>query len=85
MLHSYGRFTHLNKRGEELVFIAGGIGNIYDRIIYGSVTDFMYINLGFTKTGIFNAADASVFIGTLLIFLELIIFNRNSSKSIGVL
>src|SRR5690606_36186942 len=37
--------------------IGGGIGNIYDRIIYGSVTHFLHIDLGIFQTGIFNMAD----------------------------
>lgn len=50
--------------------IGGGIGNIYDRILYNSVTDFMYLEFGELHTGIFNMADVSVVIGTLLILLN---------------
>ena len=50
--------------------IGGGIANIYDRILYGSVTDFLFIDLGgIFKTGIFNIADLSVTIGMILILL----------------
>ena len=48
--------------------IGGGIGNIYDRFLYGSVTDFLFIDLGGVfKTGIFNMADLSVTTGMILI------------------
>ncbi|SHI92588.1 signal peptidase II [Pseudozobellia thermophila] len=47
--------------------IGGGIGNLVDRIAYGSVTDFFQIKLGFLKTGIFNMADVSVTTGVLLL------------------
>ena len=48
--------------------IGGGIGNIYDRFLYGSVTDFLFIDLGGVfKTGIFNIADLSVTTGMILI------------------
>jgi signal peptidase II len=48
--------------------IGGGIGNIYDRFLYGSVTDFLFIDLGsIFKTGIFNIADLSVTTGMILI------------------
>lgn len=50
--------------------VGGGIGNIYDRIVYGSVTDMLYIDLEFAHTGIFNLADVSVMVGTFLILLE---------------
>lgn len=49
--------------------VGGGIGNLIDRIAYGSVTDFFQIKLGIFKTGIFNMADVSVTIGVLLILL----------------
>jgi signal peptidase II len=48
--------------------IGGGLGNIYDRFLYGSVTDFLFIDLGGVfKTGIFNIADLSVTTGMILI------------------
>ncbi len=53
--------------------IGGGIGNLYDRILYRSVTDFMHIDLGgIFKTGIFNMADVSVMLGTGLLILSFI-------------
>jgi signal peptidase II len=48
--------------------IGGGIGNIYDRLLYSSVTDFMHIRFGFLQTGIFNMADVSVMVGVFLVF-----------------
>ncbi len=47
--------------------IGGGIGNVFDRIVYGSVTDFMYVDLGFFATEIFNMADVSIVIGALIV------------------
>ncbi len=52
------------------LIIGGGIANIYDRILYGSVTDFLFIDPGgIFKTGIFNIADLSVTTGMILILL----------------
>lgn len=53
--------------------IGGGIGNLIDRIAYGEVTDFVYIDLGgYVKTGIFNMADVSVTMGVLaILFLSI--------------
>lgn len=50
--------------------IGGGIGNIFDRIVYGSVTDFMYIDLGFFATEIFNMADVSIILGALIVLIH---------------
>ena len=47
--------------------VGGGIANVFDRFAYGSVTDFLHIDLGFTQTGIFNIADMSVTTGMILI------------------
>lgn len=44
--------------------IGGGLANVYDRVVYGSVTDFLHIDLGSVfRTGIFNLADVSVMVG----------------------
>jgi signal peptidase II len=50
--------------------LGGGIGNIYDRIIYGSVTDFLHINFGIFQTGIFNLADVSIMIGIFIVLFD---------------
>jgi len=50
--------------------IGGGIGNVFDRIVYGSVTDFLHINLGGFQTGVFNLADMSIMLGTLIILVQ---------------
>ena len=50
--------------------IGGGIANVYDRIAYGSVTDFFFIDLGGVfKTGIFNLADLSVTTGMIILVI----------------
>ncbi|MBX7226167.1 MAG: signal peptidase II [Chitinophagales bacterium] len=49
------------------LIIGGGIGNIIDRIIYGSVTDFLYFDFVVFHTGIVNMADISVTVGFFLI------------------
>lgn len=49
--------------------VGGGIGNIYDRILYGSVTDFLHIKIGAFQTGIFNMADVSVMVGVIVLLL----------------
>lgn len=43
--------------------LGGGIGNIYDRLKFGSVTDFLHIDFGVFRTGVFNFADVSIMIG----------------------
>jgi signal peptidase II len=50
--------------------VGGGIGNIYDRLIYGSVTDFLHIDFIIFQTGIFNMADVSIMTGTFIVLFE---------------
>jgi len=50
--------------------IGGGIGNLFDRLLYGSVTDFLFVKVGFFETGIFNLADVSIMTGMFLVFLQ---------------
>lgn len=70
-------YTYIEKTLDKIsiigfsLIIGGGIANIFDRIVYGSVTDFLYINLGGVfKTGIFNIADLSVTTGMILILIS---------------
>ncbi len=63
--------------------IGGGIGNIYDRIIFGSVTDFMHLDFGIFQTGIFNMADVSIMFGMLLFLLQSFIQRSSSSNTIA--
>jgi len=54
-----------------ILMIGGGIGNIYDRILHGSVTDFVYIDLGgIFHTGVFNVADFCITVGISIILLQ---------------
>jgi signal peptidase II len=53
-----------------VLVIAGGAGNLYDRMLYGSVTDFMHMNFKIFQTGVFNVADVSIMTGMGLILLE---------------
>ena len=63
-------YTYIDKELDKIsiigfsLIIGGGIGNIFDRIVYGSVTDFFYLDFGsIFKTGIFNIADMFVTTG----------------------
>ncbi|MFD2822134.1 signal peptidase II [Lacinutrix iliipiscaria] len=59
--------------------LGGGMANIYDRFMYGEVTDFFHIDFGGVfKTGIFNVADMSVMLG-----LGLLIISNFKKKEIA--
>jgi signal peptidase II len=54
------------------IIIGGALGNIFDRLLDGCVTDFLHLKINNFSFFIFNIADASITIGAvLLIYLEL--------------
>lgn len=64
--------------------IGGGIANVFDRIVYGQVTDFFFIDLGGVfKTGIFNFADLSVTTGMIMLLLTGILNGKKKQESVA--
>jgi signal peptidase II len=60
--------------------IGGGIANVFDRVMYGSVTDFLHIDLGGVfRTGIFNIADLSVTTGMIMILLASFLYRKKKT------
>ena len=53
-----------------LLFVAGGMSNLIDRIAMGSVIDFLNIGIGSFRTGIFNVADVTIMVGVSLLVIE---------------
>ena len=45
------------------LFVAGGASNWIDRIVRGSVVDFLNVGVGSVRTGVFNVADVAIMIG----------------------
>ncbi len=65
-LFIYTIFSKVMSLGQAIGFsfiLGGGISNIYDRIVFGKVVDFL--NMGFydIRTGIFNIADVAIMTG----------------------
>ena len=47
-----------------LLILSGGFGNLYDRAFNnGRVVDFMLLQAGSLKTGVFNVADIAIMVG----------------------
>ena len=57
------------------LIVGGGFGNLIDRILYGSVTDFLHFNFVVFQTGIVNMSDISITTGFFIFIYELY-FNR---------
>lgn len=59
------------------LIVSGGLSNWIDRVVVGSVVDFINIGIGRVRTGIFNVADVAIMAGVVL----LVIAYRTSSES----
>ena len=55
-----------------LLVMAGAVSNIFDRIAYGGVVDYIVVPWG----GIVNVADAMIFVGMMLLLCERILFRK---------
>jgi signal peptidase II len=49
------------------LFVAGGASNLVDRLVRGSVVDFLNLGIGPVRTGIFNVADVAIMLGAALV------------------
>lgn len=62
--------TRLTLFGLALV-LGGALGNIYDRVMYGMVTDFLEFYLGEHRFAAFNVADSAITTGAGLLILDM--------------
>ena len=58
--------------------IGGALGNLYDRIVYGYVIDFIEIHYNNFYWPIFNIADVAISIGIILLLYSM--FSNNKKK-----
>lgn len=61
-----------------MMIIAGGMGNLIDRIFYGYVVDF--INFTFIEFPVFNLADIFVCVGGALLVVYVIFYSKDTKK-----
>ena len=87
---SYGLWLVIrNKEMPQLLIIGwcfvigGGTGNLFDRIIHGSVTDFLHLDLRLFQTGVFNMADVSIMMGMFIIVLGQYLNSLSLKQSIS--
>ena len=64
-----------------LIILGGSVGNLYDRIYYSAVPDFIDINIKGYHWFIFNIADIFISIGIIcLIFVELMNYKKSDEN-----
>ena len=55
-----------------VLFLAGGLSNLADRLAIGSVIDFLSVGIGPIRTGIFNIADVAIMAGVGMVLWEIL-------------
>ena len=63
--------------------LAGAIGNMIDRVLYGKVVDFLDIMIGDFHWYIFNVADSAVTTGMILFILHTILIGEKKPITSG--
>ena len=85
LINKYMNREELSKI-EELTYgiiIGGIVGNLFDRIIYGSVIDFLDFNIFGYNYPVFNLADTFIVVGIMLLIIVSIRkehYGKNSSR-----
>ena len=81
----YARHVRPDERLARLglsIILGGALGNLLDRVRLGYVTDFVDVYWGGWHFWAFNVADASITIGAILVFADLLLVSRHASHSV---
>ena len=74
-------FKYNDYRSYFLIIILGGsLGNLYDRIYYKAVPDFIDIHHGDFHWFVFNVADIFITIGVICLILNELFFNKDTKN-----
>jgi len=62
------------------LILGGALGNVFDRIVWGRVTDFLDFYIGSYHWPAFNVADSAIVIGSALLLLEVMRQGRQAEN-----
>jgi signal peptidase II len=62
------------------LILGGALGNVHDRIAYGSVVDFIEVRIFSYHWPDFNVADSSIVTGACLLFLDSLLPRKTTAK-----
>lgn len=63
------------------LILGGAMGNVFDRVRWGTVTDFLLFYIGQYQWPAFNAADSAIVIGSGLLLLDFLKPNRQPAHT----
>jgi signal peptidase II len=79
----YARHVRAEERLARLglsLILGGAVGNLTDRLLAGRVIDFVDVYWQGWHFWAFNVADASITVGAVLVFVELLVVNRQHAS-----
>ena len=79
MLWNASRLDRFTFWGFALI-LGGAAGNVFDRIVWGRVTDFLLFYVGEYQWPTFNVADSAIVIGSGLLLLDLLRPKRQAAN-----
>lgn len=68
--YAYKQLCYGSLAIEEMLILAGAIGNLVDRIVYTGVIDFIHFHFGSYNFPIFNLADVFIFMGIVWVMVK---------------
>ena len=80
LLWRVSRLDRWTAMGLALV-LGGASGNLFDRIMWGRVTDFLEFYVGNLHWPTFNVADSCIVVGSALLLLELLKTGRQPAQT----
>lgn len=72
LLHRRSSFTSSATRLGLGFILGGAIGNLYDRVLAGTVTDFLEVYNGSWSFPAFNVADSAITIGAVFLLIDML-------------
>jgi signal peptidase II len=75
-----GALAHWTNRLALALVLGGAVGNLYDRIFEGSVTDFLQVFIGSYEWPSFNVADSAITVGAVLMAYELLFVKEQKQQ-----
>jgi signal peptidase II len=73
------RLDRLSQFGFALI-MGGAAGNVFDRIVWGRVTDFLLFYIGEHQWPAFNLADSAISVGGGLVLVDLLRSKRQATN-----
>ena len=61
--------------------IGGALGNIWDRVAFGAVADFLHFHIGALSFYVFNVADAAITVGVIILLADALLLPQKQPKS----